>query len=83
MSIEERKALLAAWVAASGAELVVIAHVGCESLVETKELAAHAQAVGASAISVMPPVFFKPSSIEILIRVRGCLSKLRKTCLES
>lgn len=73
LSQAERKALTAAWTAACatggcGEGISVIAHVGCESLVDTQDLAAHAQSVGVSAVSVMPSVFFKPSSIEVLIK---------------
>jgi len=68
LSNDERKALTAAWVAQAGTEVDVIAHVGCESLTDTKELAAHAASVGVKAISVMSSVFFKPSSIAVLVK---------------
>ena len=47
--------------------VTVIAHVGCESLSETQELAKHAEEAGAAAIGLMPPTFFKPASIQVLV----------------
>lgn len=43
LTVAERKAQLEAWIATAGDDITVIAHVGCESLADTKELAAHAQ----------------------------------------
>ena len=57
----ERRALLERWCqAAAGRELDVIAHVGHTSLGEARELAAHAAAAGARAISAVPPYFHRP-----------------------
>ena len=62
LSDDERKRLAEAWVAAAKAHgTVIINHVGCNSITATRELAAHAQAIGCAAISVMPPFFFKPT----------------------
>ena len=61
LSDDERKRLAEAWMAASARHgTVIINHVGGNSITATCELAAHAQAVGCHAISVMPPFFFKP-----------------------
>ena len=54
-----RKALYTAWVQAGSN---VIAHVGAESVVEARDLAAYAAKAGVKAIGVMPPTFFKPAS---------------------
>ncbi len=69
LSVDERKFLLEEWVKVAGDRLTVIANVGCESLVDTQDLAVHAELAGAKAIGVMPPVFFKPPTIEVLIKV--------------
>ncbi len=45
----------------------VIVQVGCESLAAARHLAAHAQSVGADAISAVSPVYFKPDSAESLV----------------
>lgn len=68
LSIAERKAMLEAWVAAGGADLAVIAHVGAESLADAKDLAAHAAAAGAVAIGIIPPCYVKPGD------VNGCVA---------
>lgn len=59
LTVEERKALYTAWVQAGSN---VIAHVGAESVVEARDLAAYAAKAGVKAIGVMPPTFFKPAS---------------------
>ena len=65
LSVAERKAALEAWVAAAkGSALVVVAHVGAESLRDAQELAAHAARAGASAIGIVPPTFFKMGDID-------------------
>jgi N-acetylneuraminate lyase len=68
MSVDERKAVLEAWIAASkGKDVAVIAHVGSEALADVKALTAHAAAAGAVAIAAMPTTFFKPDSIDTII----------------
>lgn len=68
LTIEERKQTLEKWISAGKNKLTkVIAQVGAGNLNETKELAAHAQQVGADAIGVLPPYFFKPSNVERLV----------------
>lgn len=63
LTVAERKALTDAWIA-TGTN--VIAHVGAEAVADARELAAHAQAAGALAVGAMPPVFFKPATVEAL-----------------
>jgi N-acetylneuraminate lyase len=64
--VNERKALVEAWCAASSEHLKVIAHIGCESILDTKELAVHAKSVGCAAVAFMPPSFIKPGSVAAL-----------------
>lgn len=61
LTVAERKLLLEAWCAVRG-DLRVLAHVGHHCLADAQELAAHAQAAGADAVSAMAPSFFKPGS---------------------
>jgi N-acetylneuraminate lyase len=68
LTVGERQSALEAWLKESAGRLTVIAHVGCESIRDTCELAQHAQRRGADAIAVMPTTFFRPSSLEHLIR---------------
>nr|XP_040041309.1 N-acetylneuraminate lyase [Gasterosteus aculeatus aculeatus] len=61
LSVAERKLLAEEWCQKAKGKLdQVIVHVGCLSLKEAKELAAHAAQVGADAIAAMAPFFFKP-----------------------
>ncbi|KAG8441580.1 hypothetical protein GDO86_010675 [Hymenochirus boettgeri] len=45
----------------------VIVHVGCPSIMDSKDLAAHAASCGADAISAVCPSFVKPSSLDALV----------------
>mmetsp|Transcript_57645 Transcript_57645/g.154017 ORF Transcript_57645/g.154017 Transcript_57645/m.154017 type:complete len:333 (-) Transcript_57645:321-1319(-) len=65
LTMTERMALTEAW-AKQG--MKVITHVGAESLLDAKALAAHAQDNGAVALGCMPPVFFKPANVSMLAK---------------
>lgn len=62
MTGQERRATAEAFVRAARRRLMVIVQVGHTSLVEASELAAHAQEIGADAISAVPPFYWKPNS---------------------
>lgn len=66
-SIEERKAVFDAWVKAAKGKLYLIAHIGALALPDVQELGAHAVKCGMDATSIVPPNFFKPGSIDMLI----------------
>ncbi|XP_018430770.1 PREDICTED: N-acetylneuraminate lyase [Nanorana parkeri] len=69
LSIHERKQLAEEWVKhARGKMHNVIVHVGCLSLEDSKDLAAHAASCGAGAISAVSPCFIKPSSQDALVQ---------------
>lgn len=80
MSVEERKAVLEAWIAASAGRLTIIAHVGSESIADVTALAAHAQAAGAAACAAHTPSFNKPFGldgvVEFLARISAAAPKL-------
>jgi len=57
-SVEERKLLLETVMDEVGDRATIIAHVGCTGTRETIELARHAQAVGAHALSSVTPLYF-------------------------
>lgn len=65
LTTAERKAVVEAWRAHAG-ELRLFVHVGHTSVTEAGELAAHAEAVGADAIAVIAPCFFKPALMELV-----------------
>lgn len=67
LTTTERKTVAEAWVAAAPPELRVLIHVGHNSLEEARELAAHAQQIGASGFAALAPSFFKPGSVESLV----------------
>jgi N-acetylneuraminate lyase len=65
--LEERKALLEAWVEAAPG-MTIISHVGSESIVDAIALASHAKSLdGVASIAAMPPTFFRPSSVSELV----------------
>ncbi len=67
LSTPERKLVTEAFVAAAAGRVPVVVQVGHNSLAEARELAAHAQASGADATSAMPPSYFKPASMAMLV----------------
>jgi len=67
LSTPERKQVTEAFVAATNSRVPVVVQVGHNSLVEARDLAAHAQAAGADATSAMPPSYFKPASVAMLV----------------
>jgi N-acetylneuraminate lyase len=66
-SLDERMALVERWCSASSGSIRVAVHVGHNCLKEAVALAGQARKAGASAIAVMAPSYFKPSSIADLI----------------
>jgi len=67
LSTPERKQVAEAFVAAAAGRVPVVVQVGHNSLAEACDLAAHAQAAGADATSAMPPTYFKPGSVGMLV----------------
>lgn len=66
-SVEERKKVAERWVQASQGKLDLIIHTGALSIVDTLELAAHAETLDIQATSVIGPCFFKPSTVNDLV----------------
>lgn len=67
MTNDERKIVAEKWMAEQTKEFKVIVHVGTTSAKQSKELAEHAQNLGAYAIGSMGPAFLKPSRTDELI----------------
>jgi N-acetylneuraminate lyase len=67
LAVDERRQSLELWRRAAPEGLALIAHVGHNCVAEARRLAAHAAETGADAVAAMPPVFFKPQSIDELI----------------
>jgi len=68
LTLDERRALAERWMDASrGSAMKVIVHVGHNCLREARDLAAHAQKIGALAVASITPSFFKPSGMQELV----------------
>ena len=67
LNVAERKDLAAKWVEAAKGSLKVAVHVGHHCQGEARELAAHAKEVGAAAVAVVAPSYFRPTKIEDLV----------------
>jgi N-acetylneuraminate lyase len=66
--LEERQALLQRWAdVLKGTAVRLVAHVGANCLSESRALAAQAQSVGAAAVAMLSPNYFKPRTAEVLI----------------
>lgn len=75
LSGHERRATAEAFVWASAGRLPVVVQVGHNSLAEARQLATHAQQIGATAISATPPHYFKIDSAETLV---ACMSEVAR-----
>ncbi len=68
LTTPERRQVAERWRKAIGrAPLKLIVHAGHNSVEEAKSLAAHAREIGADAVSVMAPCYFKPATVEDLV----------------
>lgn len=70
---EERMETTAAFVAATRKRIPVVVQVGHNSIAEARLLAAHAQHIGADAISATPPSYFKPPTLAALV---DCMAEI-------
>lgn len=68
MTLPERQRVAETWMTVSQQQTPVIAHVGCEAIPDSQQLAAHAEAIGVDAISVVAPSFYLPASIDALVQ---------------
>lgn len=66
LSIPERKAILEIAISAAKGAVPVVAHIGCQRTSDTIELAEHAKACGAAAISALPPIYYKYTLSELV-----------------
>src|SRR5687767_2911467 len=63
LTVDERMRVAQRWVDVAGSSLGVIVHTGHNCLRDACALAAHAQQIGASATSALPPMYFKPAGV--------------------
>ena len=67
LSVKERMDIASEWASLKNDNLKVIVHIGHNCINDAKVLAEHSVNIGADAISLTPPTFFKPSKIEDLV----------------
>lgn len=69
LSAHERRQLAQRWLeVARGTPLTIVVHVGGNSVEDARALAAHAQQIGAAAISALAPSYFKPQDVAGLVQ---------------
>lgn len=73
LTTREREIVAEVSVRAARGRVPVVVQVGHNSLEEARGLAAHAQRVGAQAISATPPGYFKPDSLDSLV---ACMARI-------
>lgn len=67
LALQERREVAEAYTEAVAGRVPVIVQVGQDSIREATALARHAADAGATAISAVPPVYFKPASVPVLV----------------
>ncbi|MCM2370539.1 dihydrodipicolinate synthase family protein [Aporhodopirellula aestuarii] len=67
LTFEERCVVAERFVESANGRIPVIVQCGSESLRQSNRLAAHAQTVGADAVSAVSPVYFKPDCMQTLV----------------
>lgn len=67
LSVEERKQVAATYVTATNQRVPTVIQVGHNSIDSARELASHAAEIGADAISTLPPTYFKPPTLDLLV----------------
>lgn len=69
LTSQERRDVAEQWVRLAPADMDVIVHVGHAAPCEARELAVHAQEIGATAVSAVAPFSFRPMSVVALVDV--------------
>lgn len=67
LTVDERKQVAQEFVSAAASRIPVIVQVGHESINQARELAQHAQTIGADAISAIPPTYFRPGDLTTVV----------------
>ncbi|NTS43907.1 dihydrodipicolinate synthase family protein [Flavisolibacter sp. BT320] len=79
LTIEERMQIAEAYVRAINKRILLLVHVGHPSIAEARKLAAHAQKIGADAISSVSAFYFKPTSAETMV---ACMAEIASAAPE-
>lgn len=75
LTTDERCAVAEAYVDAVGGRIPVIVQVGHTSVEDARRLAAHAQAIGADAISAVAPYYYALNSMDVLVRMLAAIAE--------
>lgn len=67
LTVEERMKVAEAYMASAKGRLLVFVHVGHTSITECRTLAAHAEKIGADALSAVAAFYFKPTDVGNLV----------------
>jgi len=73
LTIEERMQIAEAYARAVNKRILLLVHVGHASISEARKLAAHAEQIGADAISSVAAFYFKPDSVQNLV---NCMAEI-------
>lgn len=73
LTIEERMQIAEEYVRVINKRILLLVHVGHPSIAEARKLAAHAQEIGADAISSVSAFYFKPTSAETMV---ACMAEI-------
>ena len=74
LTTAERMAVSASYSLANAGRVPLIVHVGHNSLSDARELAVHAQEIGADAIAIVPPSYFPLDSVQKIVDVIAAVS---------
>ncbi len=74
LSVDERLSIAEAWVKAVKRRIPVVVHVGHNSLFDSLTLAIQAEGIGADAIASLAPSYYKPRTIEDLVKFLGSVA---------
>jgi N-acetylneuraminate lyase len=67
LTTAERIQIAEKWMSAAPRSLQIIVHVGHQSFNDSRQLAAHAEQIGASAFATIAPTFFRVTNLEQLV----------------
>ena len=67
LTVEERMLIAEEYARVINKRILLLVHVGHSSIAESRKLAAHAQRIGADAISSVAAFYYKPDSVDTLV----------------
>ena len=73
LTIEERMLIAEQYAKTVNKRMLLLVHVGHSSITESRKLAAHAEKLGADAISSVSAFYFKPNSVENMV---NCMAEI-------